>query len=166
MRLPALFACSVVVCCLALPARPATAVAAGTRLDSTERKVIRLVNQIRGRRGLRRLKVSPALATAAGVHSGDMVARDFFSHASSDGTSMATRVHSYTGARWVGENLAIVTRRRRADAQRVVRMWMNSPGHRKVLLARSSRRIGVGKCTGRFGTVSAAVFTADFASRS
>lgn len=166
MRLPALFACSVVVCCLALPARPATAVAAGARLDSTERKVIRLVNQIRARRGLRRLKVSPALATAAGVHSGDMVARDFFSHVSSDGTSMATRVHSYTGARWVGENLAIVTRRRRADAQRVVRMWMNSPGHRKVLLARSSRRIGVGKCTGRFGTVPAAVFTADFASRS
>ena len=59
-----------------------------------------------------------------------------------------------------------MTRRRRADAQRVVRMWMNSPGHRKVLLARSSGRIGVGKCTGRFGTVSAAVFTADFASSS
>lgn len=166
MRLPALLACSVVVCCLILPARPANAVAAGARLDSTERKVIRLVNQIRARHGLRRLKVSPALATAAGVHSGDMVARDFFGHASSDGTSMSTRVRRYTGARWVGENLAIVTRRNRASAGRVVQMWMNSPGHRKVLLARSSRRIGVGKCTGQYGAVPAAVFTADFASRS
>jgi uncharacterized protein YkwD len=166
MRLPALFACSVVVCCLALPARPATAVAAGTRLDSTERKVIKLVNQIRGRRGLRRLTISPALATAAGGHSGDMVGHDFFGHASSDGTPMSTRVHRYTGARWVGENLAIVTRRHRVSARRVVKMWMGSPSHRRVLLARSSRRIGVGKCTGRVGAVSAAVFTADFASRS
>jgi uncharacterized protein YkwD len=165
MRLPAIFACSVVVCCLILPARPASAVAAGARLDSTERKVIRLVNQIRARHGLRRLKVSPALAKAAGVHSGDMVSRDFFSHASSDGTSMTTRVRRYTGARWVGENLAIVTRRHRVSARRVVLMWMNSPGHRKVLLARSSRRIGVGKCTGHYGAVPAAVFTADFASR-
>jgi uncharacterized protein YkwD len=163
MRLPAFLACSVVVCCLILPARPANAVAA-TRLDSTERKVIRLVNQFRARHGLRRLRVSPALATAAGVHSGDMVARDFFSHSSSDGTSMSTRVRRYTGASWVGENLAIVTRRHRVSARRVVLMWMNSPGHRKVLLARSSRRIGVGKCTGRYGAVPAAVFTADFAS--
>jgi uncharacterized protein YkwD len=165
MRLPAFLACSVVVCCLILPARPANAVAAGPRLDSTERKVIRLVNQIRARHGLRRLKVSPALAAAAGVHSGDMVARDFFSHSSSDGTSMSTRVHRYTSARWVGENLAIITRRHRVSARRVVLMWMNSPGHRRVLLARNSRRVGVGRCTGRFGAVPAAVFTADFASR-
>lgn len=166
MRMPALLACSVVICCLALPARPSEAVAADVRLDSTERKVIRLVNHIRARRGLRRLRVSPALASAAGGHSSDMLRRGFFSHSSSDGTSMSTRVKRYTDARWVGENLAIVTRRPRASASRVVSMWMNSPGHRKVMLARSSSRIGVGKCTGRLGAVSAAVFTADFASRS
>ena len=165
MRLPALFACSVVICCLALPARPPEAVAAGVRLDSTERKVIRLVNQIRARHGLRRLRVSPALARAAGVHSTDMLRGGFFGHASGDGTPMSTRVKRYTNARWVGENLAIV-RRHRAGANRVVRMWMNSPGHRRVLLARNSRRIGVGRCTGRIGSISAAVFTADFASGS
>ena len=166
MRMPALFACSVVICCLALPARPPEAVAAGVRLDSTERKVIRLVNQIRARHGLRRLRVSPALARAAGVHSTDMLRGGFFGHASGDGTPMSTRVKRYTKARWVGENLAIVTRRRRGGASRVVKMWMNSPGHRRVMLARNSRRIGVGKCTGRIGSVSAAVFTADFASGS
>ena len=163
MRMPALLACSVVICCLALPARPPEAVAAGVRLDSTERKVIRLVNQIRARHGLRRLRVSPALARAAGVHSTDMLRGGFFGHASGDGTPMSTRVKRYTNARWVGENLAIA-RRRRAGANRVVRMWMNSPGHRRVMLARNSRRIGVGRCTGRIGSVSAAVFTADFAS--
>jgi uncharacterized protein YkwD len=165
MRMPALLACSVVICCLALPARPPQALAAGARLDSTERKVIRLVNQIRARRGLRRLRVSPALARAAGVHSADMLRGGFFGHASGDGTPMSTRVKRYTNARWVGENLAIV-RRRRVGANRVVRMWMNSPGHRRVMLARNSRRIGVGRSTGRIGSVSAAVFTADFASGS
>ena len=163
MRMPALLACSVVICCLALPARPPEAVAAGVRLDGTERKIIRLVNQIRARHGLRRLRVSPALARAAGVHSTDMLRGGFFGHASGDGTPMSTRVKRYTNARWVGENLAIV-RRRRPGANRVVRMWMNSPGHRRVMLARNSRRIGVGRCTGRIGSVSAAVFTADFAS--
>ena len=60
-----------------------------------------------------------------------------------DGTPMATRVRRYTGADWVGENIAAVWRRRSA-ARKVVRMWMASPGHRAVLLSPSGRRIGVG----------------------
>lgn len=164
MRLPALIACSAVVCALALPAvRPSSADAASIRLDRAERKVIRLVNHIRARHGLRRLAVSRGLATAATVHSGDMLRRDFFGHASSDGTPMSTRVHRYTRARWLGENLAIVTRRG-STAQRVVLMWMRSPSHRQVLLSRRSRRIGVGKRTGRVGQMAGAVYTADFAS--
>jgi uncharacterized protein YkwD len=164
MRLPALIACSVVVCALALPAlRPPSADAASIRLDRAERKVIRLVNHIRARHGLRRLAVSRALASAASVHSDDMLRRGFFGHASSDGTPMSARVHRYTRAHWLGENLAIVTRLG-STAQRVVLMWMRSPAHRRVLLSRSSRRIGVGKRTGRLGQLPGAVYTADFAS--
>jgi len=150
--------------CLALPAvMPAAAEASSARLDRAERKVIRLVNQIRTRHGLRRLKASRALSRAAGGHSSDMVRRDFFGHASSNGTPMNRRVKTYTRARWVGENLAIVSGR--GTAGRVVRMWMNSAGHRRVILDRKSRRIGVGRRSGRVGSFRGTVYTADFASR-
>jgi uncharacterized protein YkwD len=159
----ALLGCGVVICCCAVLAwQPARAAADRGNLDRAERKVIRLVNRIRARHGLRRLKTSRRLARAASAHSGDMLARDFLSHASSDGTGMAQRVRRYTGARWVGEDIAVVSGR--ATARRAVRMWMRSPSHRAVLLSPSGRRIGVGKRRGRLGSARRAVFTADLAS--
>jgi uncharacterized protein YkwD len=152
-----------VVCALALPALRTPSADASASLDHAERKVIRLVNHIRARHGLRRLAVSRALAAAASVHSGDMVRRNFFSHASSDGTPMAARLRRYTRAHWLGENLAIVPQRG-STAQQVVLMWLRSPGHRRVLLSRSSSRVGVGMLTGGVGQMRGAIFTADFAS--
>jgi uncharacterized protein YkwD len=159
----ALLGCGVVICCCAVLAwQPARASADRGNLDRAERKVIRLVNRIRARHGLRRLKTSRRLARAASEHTGDMLARDFLSHSSSDGTGMAQRVRRYTGARWVGENIAVVSGR--ATASRAVRLWMQSPPHRAVLLSPSGRRIGVGKRRGRLGSARRAVFTADLAS--
>lgn len=164
MRLPALFACSVVMLCLALPAlAPAPAHASRAGLDRAERKVIRLVNQFRAQHGLRRLRASRALSRAATVHSTDMIRRNFFSHASSNGTPMGSRVKHYTRARWVGENLAIASGR--GTASRVVRMWIHSAGHRAILLNPKSRSIGVGKRRGAVGSFRGTVYTADFASR-
>ena len=160
----ALLACGVVICCCVVLAwQPVRASADGGNLDRTERKVIRLVNRIRGHHGLRRLKTSRRLARAASQHTGDMVARNFLSHASSDGTGMAQRVRRYTGARWVGETIAVVAGR--GTASRTVRLWMHSPPHRAVLLSPAGRRIGVGKRRGRLGSARRAVFTADLASR-
>ena len=159
-----LLACGVVVCCCAALAwQPARASADRGRLDRAERKVIRIVNRIRARHGLRRLTASRPLAVAATDHTGDMLRRDFLSHSSSDGTAMVQRVRRYTGAkRWVGENIAAVSGR--ATARKAVRMWMRSPPHRAVLLSPSGRRIGVGKRRGKLGSVRRAVFTADLAS--
>ena len=161
----ALLACGAVICCCVVLAwQPGSAAAKDAALDGTERKVVKLVNRIRSRTGLRRLKASPTLTTAASVHTGDMLRSDFLGHASSDGTPMARRVRRYTGANWVGENVAAVTRKG-STARRVVRMWMASPPHRAVLLSPSGRRIGVGKRAGRLGSAKLAVFTADLASR-
>ena len=105
----ALLACGVVICCCAVLAwQPAKASANGVgSLDRAERKVIRIVNRIRARHGLRRLKASRPLARAATVHTGDMLARDFLSHSSSDGTAMPDRVRRFTGRKaWVGESIA------------------------------------------------------------
>jgi uncharacterized protein YkwD len=161
----ALLACGVVVCCCVVLAwQPAKASADRGRLDRAERKVIRIVNRIRARHGLRRLRVSRALSVAATEHSGDMLRRDFLSHASSDGTAMADRIRRYTGARhWIGESIVAVGGR--GTARRAVRMWMHSPPHRAVLLSAAGRRIGVGKRRGRLGSVRRVVFTADLVSR-
>jgi uncharacterized protein YkwD len=161
----ALLVCGAVICCCAVLAwNPGAAHAKSAGLDGTERKVIKLVNRIRARHGLRKLKVSPSLARAASDHTGDMLRADYVSHCSSDGTSMGTRVRRYTAADWVGENIAELTRKRRL-ARRVVRMWMASPGHRAVLLSPSGRRIGVGRARGTLYGATRAVFTADLASR-
>jgi len=160
----ALLACGAVICCcVVLLWQPGSAAARTAGLDRAERKVVKLVNRIRSRNGLRRLKPSPTLATAASVHTGDMLRQDFLGHASSDGTPMARRVRRYTGADWVGESVAAVSRSG-STARRVVRMWMASPPHRSVLLSPSGHRIGVGKRAGRLGSAKRAVFTADLAS--
>ena len=161
----ALLACGAVICCAVVLAwQPGAAHAKSAGFDGTERKVVRLVNRIRARHGLKRLRASRALARAANDHTGDILRTDVFSHCSSDGTPMPARVRRYTGADWVGENIATVARRRKA-ARKVVRMWMASPGHRAVLLSPSGRRIGVGKRAGMLGSARRAVFTADLASR-
>jgi uncharacterized protein YkwD len=160
-----LLLCSVVICCCAVLAwQPAKASADRGRLDRTERKVIRIVNRIRARHGLRRLRPNHRLALAANTHTGDMLRRDFLSHSSSDGTDMGSRVRRYAGTkRWIGEN--IVAMSGRATARKAVRMWMHSPPHRAVLLSPSGRRIGIGKRRGRLGSAPLAVITADLSSR-
>jgi len=164
MRTALLICSAVICCCAALAWQPAQATADRARLDRAERKIVRIVNRIRARHGLRRLKASRALARAATAHSGDMLRRDFLSHHSSDGTPMGLRVRRYAGrARWVGENIAAVSGRR--TARRTVRMWMSSPGHRAVLLAPAGRRIGIGKRRGKLGPAPRAVITANLASR-
>ena len=161
----ALLACSAVICCCVLLAwQPAGAEAKGAALDRTERKVVRLVNRIRARHGLRRLRASRRLSRAANRHTRDMLRIDVLTHASSNGTPMGRRVRRYTHARWVGENVAAVWGRR-GGARQVVRMWMASPGHRAVLLSGAARRVGVGRAVGNLAGARSAVFTADFASR-
>ena len=163
MRTALLFCSAVICCCAVLALQPAQATADRVRLDRAERKVVRIVNRIRRRHGLRRLRASRSLARAATAHSGDMLRRDFLGHHSSDGTPMSMRVRRYTRARWIGENIAAVSGRR--TARRAVRMWMRSPSHRAVLLSPAGRRIGIGKRRGKLGSARRAVFTADLASR-
>ena len=138
--------------------------ASARRLGNGDRAVIRLMNRVRAQHGLPRLRSSRRLALAADVHSLDMLRNDFFAHESSDGTSFDRRVHAYTKARRVGENLAMLSGVRRA-ARTVVRMWLDSPRHRAILLSRGFRRVGVAKRSGHLGSTRATVFTVDFASR-
>jgi uncharacterized protein YkwD len=151
-------------CAATAPVAAPTAFAASSSLSPTEQAVVRLMNQVRARHGLPALHSSKRLARAADRHSSDMLRHDFFAHQSSDGTSFFNRVRSYARAQRVGENLAMLPGVRRA-AREVVRMWLQSPPHRAVLLSSGFRRVGVGKRSGQLGSQKATVYTVDFASR-
>ena len=145
---------------LALP----SAATAGPRLSGSERALIRGLNDVRARHDLAPLQPSRALGRAADRHSRDMLRSDFFDHSSSDGTPFDRRVRRYANARRVGETLAALGRRR-GGAGTVVRMWMNSPPHRAIVLGSGFRRIGIARRWGTLGRSKQAVVTADFASR-
>jgi uncharacterized protein YkwD len=139
--------------------------AAKPRLDGGERAIVRAINRQRSKHGLAKLSASRRLAKAADFHSWEMLDADYFAHESRDGGPFAERVRRYASHRSLGETIAMLGGCGRKAAKRVVRMWMDSPGHRAILLSSSYRRVGLGKRTGSLGGDRACVVTADFGSR-
>ena len=132
---------------------------------SPEQKVLELINKQRARHGLKPLRSSGGLITVARRHSRDMVHRNYFSHRSKSGTDPSDRIASAGGRGAIGEDLAWGTGSY-ASPSAIVKLWMNSPPHRRVLLAKDLRYVGIGRATGKFqGYSGAAVFTADFSAR-
>jgi uncharacterized protein YkwD len=128
-------------------------------LSKSERSLLGAVNDVRAAHNLRPLKVDPKLVSTARAYSATMLQQDVFTHG-----AFAERL-ARSGARGpaFGENLAWGTGRY-ARASRVVRMWMESPGHRANLLRPGWTRIGLGARVGNFmGYDGAVVITADFA---
>lgn len=156
MRSVALALCCAFTTLLFVSSAPA-ANAAGPRLDRGERAIVRAINRTRSHYGLRRLHAGRRLARAADAHSRSMLRSNVFAHG-----AFASRVRRYASFKRVGETLAWNSR---CSARGFVRMWLNSPRHRAVLLSGGYRRIGVGRRVGRLGARRACVVTADFASR-
>ena len=107
-----------------------------------------LVNRERTRRHMRALRVNRRLSRAAVVHTQDMIERHYFEHVSLAGRDVVDRLLStgYLGKvrTWlVGENLAW-GRGTRSTPRQIVTSWMNSPGHRRNMLNRRFREIGIG----------------------
>jgi uncharacterized protein YkwD len=150
----------------ALFATPLTGTAAAKpRLDGKERAIVRAINRQRSRHGLAKLRSSRRLARAADFHSWEMLDANYFAHESRDGGPFDRRVRRFANHRAVGETLAMLGGCGRKAARKVVRMWMNSPGHRAILLSSSFRRVGIGRRKGDLGGNRACVVTADFGSR-
>lgn len=87
------------------------------------------------------LTLDSRLTQAALAHARDLVRMGRLDHRGSDGSNVGHRA-SRAGYRWstVAENLA---RARTSSPRTVVRMWMNSPGHRANLLNRRCTQAGV-----------------------
>jgi uncharacterized protein YkwD len=111
-----------------------------------------LLNRERRKRGLRPLKRNRTLDRVAASYSRQMVRGQFFDHVSPRGTTLVQRVRttSYLQGlrRWsLGENLAWGTGTLGSPAE-TVRSWMRSPGHRRNILDRRFREIGIGATVG------------------
>jgi uncharacterized protein YkwD len=107
-----------------------------------------LLNVERRKRGLRPLRQNAGLALAGQRHVADMVRRRYFAHASLLGTTFDVRIRRTgylrgTAHASLGENLAWGGGRR-ATARRIVRSWMQSPGHRANVLQPKFREVGIG----------------------
>jgi uncharacterized protein YkwD len=153
---------SMLVALFAAPA-PAASAAGKARMDSMERHIVRAINRQRSNHGLARVSRSRPLARAADFHSSQMLTHDFFAHNSRDGSPFDRRVRRFAHHRTVGETLAMLGGGcGRGSARAFVRMWMNSAGHRAILLSAGYGRVGVGKRIGSLGSGRACVVTADF----
>jgi len=107
---------------------------AATTLGEYERRVQRLVNRRRANHDLRRLRLADCPETTSKRWSRHLAEENEFYHQS------MTSVLEKCDAVYAGETLGRGTMRPR----KLVRMWMQSPSHRAVLLSGKSRRIGVG----------------------
>ena len=150
---------------VALACVPAVSQAAGKVAYSgtTESKVLVLLNEIRHEHGLSALQGSVALRGAARAHSADMLARGYFQHDAPD-ERWDKRIRRYLKSPLVGENIAWGTGSY-GSAEGIVRLWMNSPPHRHIILMASLHRVGLGVAVGSFkGSRDAVMATADFSS--
>lgn len=133
--------------------------AGSSGFTSSERTLLSEMNRVRAAHGLVELRLDWRLQRAARSHSADMLRRGYFAHG-----AFASRLERFgVRGRWVGENLAWGVGSR-AQARSMVRMWLQSPGHRRNLLRPGFRRVGVASRAGSFrGYSHARVVTTDFA---
>ena len=106
----------------------------------TESDTLALINAARAKAGCAALVTEPHMHAAALAHAKDMAEKDYFSHTGKDGSTFATRVRRAGLNMGAGaENIAAGYK----DPQKVVSIWLQSPGHRKNMLNCSYRRTGL-----------------------
>jgi uncharacterized protein YkwD len=135
--------------------------AASTR--ATQAQVLVLFNQQRAAHGLKPLSIDAKLTRAADAHSDDMLRRGYFAH---DGPQEKwdVRIRRYARRTLIGEILSQGAGQYATPAG-MVKAWMNSPEHRRVILTPELRLVGLGVATGTFqGQDGVAMATADFSS--
>jgi uncharacterized protein YkwD len=135
------------------PPPPATAAHA-----APETAIVRQINRVRRQHGLGTLLINNRLGRMARRRSSTVLRLNLLAH-----TPLAACVRPRSGAR-LAETLAWVPASAGGGPRTVVSMWLQSPGHRAVLLDGRMRRVGVGKLRGALGDQPGYAVTADFSS--
>jgi uncharacterized protein YkwD len=130
---------------------PATAAAAGP----AETTMVRTINAIRYAHDLPRLRPADSLFVSARRYARRMMRTDYFGHLAR--IPVSPRWHT------AGEALEWHTGWR-LRPRRAVELWMASPEHRRLLLSRRFKRIGVGAARGYYKGAKATMWVAHLAS--
>jgi uncharacterized protein YkwD len=144
------------------------------RRTSLEVAVVKVLNRVRADAGLKPLRSSPSLRSAARSHSTAMLQIGFFSHESADGTAFSERIRRhYTNRGWrtwsVGEAL-LASGGTTVEPEAIVEAWLGSPPHRAIILSPTWRDAGIGAlytadAPNEFGGSATVAVTADFGVR-
>jgi uncharacterized protein YkwD len=152
-------------CAAAKSCTGADAIPSRDTLARAQRATLCLVNVERRKRDLGSLRANGRLQNASAGHSRDMVRRRYFAHTSPGGRGPGERARA-AGYAWraVAENIAWGGGSY-ATPRSIVRMWMNSPGHRANILGRVYRDAGAGIAAGLPGGGSGGTYTLLFGAR-
>ncbi|MGY6706479.1 CAP domain-containing protein [Roseinatronobacter sp.] len=106
------------------------------------------LNRERDRAGMARVTLSPELTRIAQDHACDMSRRGYFSHDSPDGAGMMDRLANaqIQGICRAAENIAKGQR----DVPHVMRVWLQSSGHRRNILDQRLTLVGFGRAPGPY----------------
>jgi uncharacterized protein YkwD len=124
---------------LAAPAEPAAP-------TPMEQRLITKINETRAAHGLRKLRIGPVLQRGSHAWSRHLMRADAFHHASTLGAGTG-EILAWGTCAWF-------------TPLRAVRMWLNSPSHRALLLRPGFRYVGAGWSRGswrRYSCVEMAV---------
>jgi uncharacterized protein YkwD len=146
-RIPALMACAVTAGALLLPS---------SAVAGAEQEAIDALNDVRRANGLAPLRESGSLNNSSGDYARKMLRHDFFGHGSSIDVAGAFRSAGETLAYHTGWD---------AQPRRTITRWMNSPGHRAVLLSPGFHWVGMGLARGRLGGRAVTMWVAHVGSR-
>ncbi len=116
-------------------------------LTAEESELLNLINAERASHGLGPVRMSNVLMQVARAHSQDMIDRDFFDHTNPDGWGPGDRLDN-AGYNWMtyGENIGGGY----TSAELMSNGWMNSSGHRAIMLTPEFTEIGIGYVAGGF----------------
>lgn len=135
---------------------PAPASAIGGILPISA-ELVASVNSVRAANGLAPVAENGLLDRAAEDHSLDQAQRNTMTHAGWDGSNPGQRIVAagYSSSTW-GENVAFG----QPTVAAVTDAWMNSPGHRAIILSPNFTELGAAAAAGANGAV---YWTMDFA---
>ena len=137
------FAVSVIVLGYSAPAVAAIRIERSTQSASTQNDLITLINAYRSANGLQQVSPNGALTAAAIWMAGDMAAKNYIGHVSSDGRSPTQRMSAFgypAPSMYTGEDLGAGYETAAAE----LAGWQASAAHNAVLLNPNYNAVGIG----------------------
>lgn len=136
----------ILMCCVAALCGAGTAGAATSAERTARDQLLREINEARATHGRLPLRQSAVLTRPAHRQSAFVARTGEMAHEGPDGSPFYVRLYraGFPRSKAVAETLGIVTGCSTSASAQIVRMWLDSPPHRRILLSARYRVVGVG----------------------